>query len=144
MFFFYDIEYLCLLNSLKQLELIEQDGYKIYVPEMQLLNYSASIRAQIKELSIGNGIDIVDYDGFSEFLINNRLTYSHFGKGFLFLLHCAKRKNGIVVIDSERKSQLKLCEDLDIDTLSVAEFSSNVIRNKDYLIFINKIRSEMI
>jgi len=96
-FFFYDIEYLCLLNSLKQLELIEQDGHKIYVPEMQLLNYSASIRAQIKELSIGNGIDIVDYDGFSEFLINNRLTYSHFGKGFLFLLHCAKRKNGIVV-----------------------------------------------
>ena len=48
------------------------------------------------------------------------------------------------MIDSERKSQLKLCEDLDIDTLSVAEFSSNVIRNKDYLIFINKIRSEMI
>lgn len=144
MFFFYDIEYLCLLNSLKQLELIEEDGLKIYVPEMQLLNYSLSIRMQVQGFNARNVVDIVDYDGFSEFLIKHNLINSNLGKGFLFLLHCAKYKNGIVVIDSKRKSQIKLCTDLDIDTLSVAEFSSNVIRNKDYLIFINKIRNEMI
>lgn len=144
MFFFYDIEYLCLLNSLRQLELIEQDGLKIYVPEMQLLNYSAPIRAQIRELSTRSAVDLVNYDGFSEFLDKNNLVNSVLGKGFLFLLHCAKQKNGIIVIDSDRKSQLRLCDDLSIDTLSVAEFSSSIIRNKEYLIFINKITSEMI
>ena len=144
MFFFYDIEYLCCLNALKQLELIEEDGLKILVPEMHLQNYSLAIRMQIQEISKRNVLDIVDYDGFYDFLSHNNLLDNENGKGFLFLLHCAKQHNGIVVIGEDRKSQLQLCSDLEINTLSITEFSSNVIRNKDYLIFINKIRSEMI
>lgn len=50
MFFFYDIEYLCWLNSLKQLELIEEDGLKILVPEMHLQNYGVAIRMQIQKI----------------------------------------------------------------------------------------------
>lgn len=144
MFFFYDIEYLCWLNSLKQLDLIEEDGLKILVPEMHLQNYGLAIRMQIQEISKRNVLDIVDYDGFYDFLLQNDLQDSIYGKGFLFLLHCAKQQNGIVVIGDDRKSQLQLCSNLEINTFSITEFSSNVIRNKDYLIFINKIRSEMI
>lgn len=144
MFFFYDIEYLCCLNALKQLDLIEEDGFKILVPEMQLQNYSMGIRMQIQQISNRNVLEIVDYDGFSEFLLQYNLLDSAYGKGFLFLLHCAKQQNGIVVIGNDRKSQLELCADLKINTLSITEFSNNIIRNKDYLNFINKIRSEMI
>ncbi|ALJ04880.1 hypothetical protein APS56_06985 [Pseudalgibacter alginicilyticus] len=144
MFFFYDIEYLCWLNSLKQLDLIEEDGLKILVPEMHLQNYGLAIRMQIQAISNRKVLDIVDCDGFYDFLTQYDLLDSIYGKGFLFLLHCAKQKNGIVIIGDDRKSQLQLCSNLEINTLSIAEFSSNVIRNKDYLVFINKIRSEML
>lgn len=136
MFIFYDIEYLCLLGDVRQLSLIKDDGYRVFVPHMQIEGYSSEIKEKVRQCEQGKLIEMLDCYGFDDFLNEYSLTNSVFGKGFLFLLHCCKVKNTAIIIDNNRLSQVALCKKLKIKTISIEEFNRQVIRNEEYYNFL--------
>lgn len=136
MFIFYDIEYLCLLSDVRQLSLIRDDGYKIFVPHLQVQGYSSDIKGKIRNCEESKLIEMLDCYGFDDFLHEHDLINSVFGKGFLFLLHCCKANDIALVIDNTRLSQIALCNKLKIKTISIEMFNREVIRNEQYYNFL--------
>ena len=144
MFIFYDIEYLCLLNDVKQLPIIIEDGYKIFVPHLQMQGYSVDLKEKIRTCKDTNLVEMLDCVEFPSFLNKNELNDSVFGKGFLFLLHCCKIKNLALVIDNTRRSQIALCSKLKIKTISIEEFNKEVIKNEQYYNFLMSNKDKLI
>ncbi len=136
MFIFYDIECICFLNKLQQLELIAADGYEIYVPLLQLENYSESVKTEVQLCQEKGFLKYITSDVFQSFLEKNNLVYSHLGKGFLFLLHCCLENNLVLVINKNNFTQNEICERLGIKTISIKDFSKEVIRNEKYYDFL--------
>lgn len=136
MFIFFDIEYLCLLRDTKQLSSIIDDGFKIYVPHLQINSYSNSFRDKIKNCENSDLIEMLDCDGFSVFLNENELNKSFFGKGFLFLLHCCKIKSLTLVIDETKNTHIALCKKIGVSTITIEEFNKEVIKNELYYKFL--------
>lgn len=136
MFVFYDIEYLCLLHKLQQLEMIAEDGYKIFVPILQLENYSGEVKLDMQHCHDKGYLKLISDDGFESFLKRNILNNSFFGLGFLFQLHCCIENNLILVMDNNNLAQLQLCEKLGVKTTTIKEFTKSVIRNEQYYNFL--------
>lgn len=144
MFIFYDIEYLCLLNDMKQLELVVDDGYKVFVPYLQLQNYSSDIKSKISNCENLGFLTMIDCDEFQNFLNKNNLDNSPFGKGFLFLLHCCVANNLILVINNAKPVHVALCKKLNVSILSIEDFNKEVIKNKQYYDFLTSNKDKII
>jgi len=144
MFIFYDIEYLCLLQKLQQLQIIAEDNYEIFVPLLQLENYSGEVKLNIQQCHDKGYLKLISNDGFDRFLNENILNNSFFGMGFLYQLHCCIEKNLILVIDHHNIAQTQLCHGLGIKTTTIKEFTKTVIRNEQYYNFLMTNKDKVI
>lgn len=144
MFVFYDIEYLYLLHKLQQLQIIAEDGYEVFVPILQLENYSGDVKLDVQHCHDEGYLKLISNDGFESFLQRNILNDSFFGLGFLFQLHCCIENNLVLVIDSHNISQLRLCENLGVKTTTIKEFTKTVIRNEQYYHFLMSNKDKVI
>ncbi|WP_111308031.1 hypothetical protein [Confluentibacter sediminis] len=146
MFVFYDIEYLCLLHKLQQLQVIAEDNYEIYVPLLQLENYSGDVKLDIQQCHNKGFLKFIydDDNGFLPFLNKHELNNSFFGTGFLYQLYCCMRKDLILIIDNHNIAQVQLCNKLKIKTITVEDFTKTVIKNEQYYNFLMANKDKVI
>jgi len=142
MFVFYEIEYLCLLNSAQQLSSIADDGYKLIVPLLQLEHYGHETNRIIEGCEEKGTVKLIDVEGFEAFLIKNNSI--GFGKCFLYLLHTCIVENSVLVIDNKEITQIEFANRVGVETISIDEFTKNVIKNKKYIDFLMSVKDQLI
>ncbi len=141
MFIFYDLEYISGLRSVHQLASILEDGYKILVPSLQCDCYGKT-GTIIRKCAEDNLVEIIDIDNFDVFLQNNKPN--GYAKPFLYLLHCCIETSAFFVVDKSQEQLVNYANSLGVNTMSIEEFTKDIIKNEIYIEFLINIKDDLI
>lgn len=143
MFVFYDIEDLILLDWLRLLKVVTDNGYDIVIPEMRLLSYSFAKRVAINEIAKKGQLTIAEQkDSLSDFIEENEEKYVSAGKSLLGLIHFCKTENAILVLNNKNCLPFNIANDFSIGIFSLEEFYQQAVKEEKYYKFIMELKKE--
>lgn len=143
MFIFFELEFVKGLRMVQQLSLVVNDGHTILIPSLQLECYGYETRNFIQRCSDESLVKIIEIEGFSDFLIENR-NKERQAKAVLYLLFCCIKESAILVIDDKEKNLISYAESIGVSTMSIHEFTNEVIKNEPYKKFLIDVKDELI
>lgn len=145
MFVFYDIEELILMDRLKLLKVMADNGHAFVVPEMRLLSYSYRKQLVISEIAKRGFIQIVDQNNsLADFIEEHESTFPYAGKSLLALIHYCQTESAIFVLDDKNSLPFLVAEAFAIPTFSLEEFYANTVQEEKYYQFIMELKKEQL
>lgn len=142
-FVFYDIEELILLDRLRLLKIVAENGHGIIMPEMRLHSYSYIKRIHIQEIMKKGLIKICDQkDCLTDFIEEHDSVYSYAGKSLLALIHFCKTEDAVLVIDDKDTLPCEIANEFSVSVLSLEEFYRRSIKDEKYYRFLVELRKE--
>lgn len=143
MFVFYDIEDLILMDRLRLLKVVTDNGYDIVVPEMRLLSYSYKKRTAINEIAKKGLITITEQkDSLSDFIEEHEDRCVSAGKSLLGLIHFCTTENAILVLNDKKCLPFAIANDFSIGIFSLEEFYLQAVKEEKYYKFIMELKKE--
>lgn len=122
-----------MLDQLKLLQPLIDDGYKIITSEYRLSYYSGPKQYQVRSLVDAGLVQLIDQsDDLTSFIEEFSDPFSYAGEGVLLLMHLCKSSKCALVIEEDEQMILDVAAYFGVITISIIEFYKQKIKDTKY------------